>query len=161
MKKFKQYLEELFNKPLQYQELSWHERDTKAFVFQTENQDYYRVFFRKIGKEQSYEIYFDLVEYQEDLYDPDAGTNVASSGSTDSKNSLNVFSTVSSIVRHFISKNKNISKLFFATSDTRRGRKILYDRLSKKLSSELNWTHRTEKAEDGQTTIFYIEKKKK
>ena len=135
MKTFSQYITELFDKPLDFQELPWVEPNTTAYVFQLDEKNYYRVLFEKLGRSNQYDISFDHVDKESDLFNQDKGKKDALSG----KNAVKVFSTVSAIVREFVKDHRNITGFHFSAVDYNAGREAIYKRLAQKLASELKW----------------------
>lgn len=156
MKTFNQYLTELFDKPLEFQELPWIERNVTVYVFELDEKNYYRVFFRKTGRKNHYEISFDHIDNESDVFDKNKGKTLALSG----KNSVKVFSTVVSTVKDFLRKNNNVTGFIFTAADDSSGRKALYDRMSKKLASELKWNHSIYDEDEMTGVIYQIEKYK-
>ena len=113
MKTFKQYITEIFDKPLEFQEIPWIERNVTVYVFELDEKNYYRVFFRKTGRKNHYEISFDHIDNESDVFDKNKGKTLALSG----KNSVKVFSTVVSTVKDFLRKNNNVTGFLFTAAD--------------------------------------------
>lgn len=147
---------ELFDKPLEFQELSWVEKNIVAYVFQLDEKNYYRVLFGKVGRSNQYVISFDHVNKEDDLFDQDKGMKEALSG----KNAVKVFSTVAAIVRQFITDHRNITGFSFSAVDQSAGRTALYKRLAEKIASELKWHLNTEDENDITGTTYNITKNK-
>lgn len=156
MKTFNQYLTELFDKPLEFQELPWIERNVTVYVFELDDKNYYRVFFKKSGQKNHYEISFDHLDKESDVFDPNKGKTLALSG----KNSVKVFSTVVATVKDFLNKNKSVTGFLFTAADESAGRKALYDRMSKKLASELKWNQSIYDEDEMTGIIYRVEKYK-
>ena len=156
MKTFNQYITELFDKPLEFQELPWMERNVTVYVFELDDKNYYRVFFKKSGQKNQYEISFDHLDKESDVFNPNKGKTLALSG----KNSVKVFSTVVATVKDFLSKNKSVTGFLFTAADESAGRKALYDRMSKKLASELKWNQSIYDEDEMTGIIYRVEKYK-
>lgn len=156
MKTFNQYITELFDKPLEFEELPWIERNTTLYVFILDDKNYYRVFFKRSDSRNHYEISFNHVEKQDDIYNPNTGKTIVLSG----KNSIKVFSTVIAITKDFLKNKKNVTGILFVAADNSDGRKALYNRLSEKLASELKWNHSIHSEDEAYGVVYYVKKYK-
>lgn len=156
MKTFKQYVTELFNKPLEFEELPWMERNVIVYYFELDEKNYYRVFFRKSGRKNHYEITFDHLDRDSDIFLPYLTKTTVISG----KNSIKVFSTVVAIVKDFLRKNKNVTGFLFTAADDSSGRKALYDRLSKNMAAELKWNYSVHSEDEAFGTVYQVVKYK-
>lgn len=156
MKTYKEYITELFDKPLEFEEMPWIERNVIMYVFGLDDNNYYRVFFRKSGRKNHYEISFDHLDRDSDIFLPYLTKTTVLSG----KNSVKVFSTVVAIVKDFLRKNKNVTGFTFSATDDSSGRKALYNRFTKNMASELKWNHNIHSEDEMFGTVYQIEKYK-
>lgn len=156
MKTFKRYITELFDKPLDFQEMPWIERNVTVYVFELDEKNYYRVFFKKSGRKNHFEITFDHVDNESDVFLPHLAKTTVLSG----KNSVKVFATVVAIVKDFLKKNKSVTGFMFTAADESSGRKSLYARFSKNMAAELKWNHSINDEDEQFGTIYQVEKYK-
>ena len=63
-------------------------------------------------------------------------------------------------VKDFLNKNKSVTGFLFTAADESAGRKALYDRMSKKLASELKWNQSIYDEDEMTGIIYRVEKYK-
>ena len=127
MKRFKEYLNELFDNPVDFKIKSERLGDRTEYVFNLSNSEYRCLLNLKSISELT--VAFGKADDVEKKY------KISNSGG----NEIKVFSTVMAIIKDFLEDNPRVNKIEYSADIDEPSRIKLYDSMSKKLASTLGF----------------------